>query len=141
VRVKNLNQTTQTKSGSGSWLAHWEIISGQKAWLCVVKNCINRPSVGGLVQKDGPSDGTWYVVPLCSGCNKQSGQDLDIWDLAKLIPSQATRTLSTMPAFRQYTTSRIAGSPEVSGDLTRVKASQSRYSSLSLFMHEKRMSE
>jgi hypothetical protein len=137
MRVKNLNQTVQTKCGSDRWLAHWEKISGHRAWLCVVNNCYNMPSVGGLVQKDSPSDRTWYVVPLCSDCNKRIGQDLDIWDQAKLISSQDMRVPRAMPAFHQHPTSRIAGSPVASGDLKRVKASQSRYSSLSLFMHEK----
>jgi hypothetical protein len=85
MRVKNLNRAMQKKCSSGSWLALWERISGQNAFLCFVKDCINRPSVGGLVQMDGPADGAWYVVPLCEHCSKSTGQDLEIWDQAKLV--------------------------------------------------------
>ncbi len=85
MRVKNLNQAAQKKCSSGSWLALWERISGQNAFLCFVKDCINRPSVGGLVQKDSPTDGDWYVVPLCNDCSKSTGRDLEIWDQANLV--------------------------------------------------------
>ena len=97
MRVKNLNGGTQNKCSSGSWLAHWEKFSGQNAYMCFGKGCINRPSVGGHVQKDSTTDKNWYIVPLCDDCNKKRGQDLDIWALALLIPANESETCE-MPA-------------------------------------------
>jgi hypothetical protein len=52
MKVRNLNRTTQGACPSGTWFAHWEIYSGQNAFMCFVKGCIRRPTVGGRVQKD-----------------------------------------------------------------------------------------
>jgi hypothetical protein len=85
MRVKNLNGTAQDKPRSGSWLRHWEEVSGQNAWMCFVQGCIRRPIEGGRVQKDTGVDRGWYVIPLCTECNGKQGQDLDIWDAARLV--------------------------------------------------------
>ena len=85
MKVKNLNGTTRNLSGGGSGLSHWETVSGQNAWMCFVKGCIQRPSVVGLVQKDTSLDITWYLVPLCDNCSQKQGQDLDIWDAPLLV--------------------------------------------------------
>ena len=87
MRVKNLNGVPSNKCSSSSWLAHWEKLSGQNAYMCFAKGCINTPSVGGQVQKDSPTDTSWYVIPLCEDCNKKRGQDLDIWDTTRLVPA------------------------------------------------------
>jgi hypothetical protein len=110
MRVKNLNRATQTKCKASSWLAHWEKITGQNASLCFVKDCIDQPSAGGLVQKDGSSDQNWYVVPLCDHCSKKTGQDLDIWDLATLVPAVETSLSPLVPRVRQILALRAAGS-------------------------------
>jgi hypothetical protein len=89
MKVRNLNGTTRV---SASWLAHWEARSGQTAYGCFVVGCRNRRSVGGLVQKADTADTDWYVVPLCEDCGRMTGHDLDIWDLAKLVPADADRT-------------------------------------------------
>jgi hypothetical protein len=89
MRVKNLNGAAQEKCTSGSWLAHWERHSGQTAYGCFVVGCRNKRSVGGLVQRDGTTDTGWYIVPLCEDCGRKTGQDLDIWDLAMLVPADA----------------------------------------------------
>jgi hypothetical protein len=85
MRVTNLNGSTSISCGGGSWLAYWEKTSGQKAFMCFVKDCINTPSSGGLVQKDGRLDRSWYVVPLCKECGKKTRADLEIWDQATLV--------------------------------------------------------
>jgi hypothetical protein len=87
VRVKNLNGAVQNKPSSGSWLRHWEEVSGQNAWMCFVQGCIRRPIEGGRVQKDSGRDQSWYVIPLCTECHGKHGQDLDIWDAATLVPA------------------------------------------------------
>jgi hypothetical protein len=50
-----------------------------------VKDCIMMPSVGGLVQRETGKGAPWYIVPLCAACNRRTNQDLEIWDLAKLV--------------------------------------------------------
>jgi hypothetical protein len=92
MRVKNLNKATQGRS-SGSWLTFWEKHTGQNAWMCYAQGCIGRPSAGGRVQKDSPIDRNWYVIPLCADCNDHSGQDLDIWDEATLVPARENEAL------------------------------------------------
>lgn len=91
MKVRNLNRTTQGACPSGTWFTHWEIYSGQNAFMCFVKGCIRRPTVGGRVQKDSLTDKSWYVIPLCEECNKRGGEDLDIWDSAKLISVNVLR--------------------------------------------------
>ena len=85
MRVKNLNKAAQNSSISGSWLSFWEKHTGQNAWMCYVQGCIGRPSAGGRVQKDSPTDRGWYVIPLCADCSDRGGQDLEIWDEATLV--------------------------------------------------------
>ena len=89
MRVKNLNGATKIECSSGSWLAHWEKFAGQTAYRCFVRECTNKLSVGGRVQRDSATDKSWYVVPLCEECNKKTGQDLDIWDMARLVSVNA----------------------------------------------------
>jgi hypothetical protein len=89
MRVKNLGGATQNTHSSAGWLALWEKLSGQNAFICFVKGCIRRPSVGGQVQKDSSTDKNWYVIPLCVDCSKKKGQDLDIWDEAGLVSANA----------------------------------------------------
>jgi hypothetical protein len=89
MKVKNLNAAVSRTEESVSWLSHWEKLSGLNAFMCYAKGCINRPSVGGHVQKDSPTDTNWYVIPLCDECSRRRGQDLDIWDAATLISSRA----------------------------------------------------
>ena len=93
MRVKNLNGASR-RGSSGTWLALWEKVSGLNAFLCFVKDCIERPAVGGLVQKDSPHDKNWYVIPLCGPCNARSGEDLAIWDEARLIPAHDIEAVS-----------------------------------------------
>jgi hypothetical protein len=87
MKVRNLNGAAYRTCGSESWLAHWENLSGLRAFMCFAEGCFGRPSVGGQVQKDRRTDGNWYVVPLCSSCNTRKGQDLDVWDYATLVCS------------------------------------------------------
>lgn len=93
MRVRNLNGATSSDGDGRNWLAHWEKLSGQNAFMCFAEGCINIPSVGGHVQKDSSTDRTWYVIPLCSGCNKKKELDLNIWDMAKLLSANAIDSL------------------------------------------------
>jgi hypothetical protein len=90
MKVRNLNKVAQVNCSSGSWLAHWEKLSGLKAFMCFSKGCFGRPAVGGHVQKESRTDKRWYVVPLCNDCNQKRGQDLDVWDAATLVSIKGT---------------------------------------------------
>jgi hypothetical protein len=86
MRVRNLNGASQLAHSNGTWLTHWEKFSGQTAYQCFVSGCRNSRSVGGLVQKVNPVDTNWYVIPLCEECNTHIGRELEIWDMAMLVP-------------------------------------------------------
>jgi hypothetical protein len=108
VIVKNLNGVTTNKCTSETWLDHWEKLSGQKAYMCFAKGCINTPSVGGHVQKDSPTDKDWYVIPLCGECNKKRGEKLDIWDTATLVLADAIGIAAvTSRSFAQWASERF----------------------------------
>jgi len=92
MRVRNLNSAPQMTCSSSDWLRHWEKCSGQTAYQCFVSGCRGRRSVAGLVQKPGANDAGWYVVPLCEECNKRTGEDLEIWDLARLVPVNVAKS-------------------------------------------------
>jgi len=101
LRVRNLNGSTQGSSTTGSWLTYWEKFSGQTAYGCFVSGCKNKRSVGGHVQKDSTTDKSWYIVPLCDECSKKTGQDLDVWDLAMLVPANIARVVRVAPDHTQ----------------------------------------
>jgi len=110
MRVMNLNGSTRIACGDGSWLAYWEKGSGQKAFLCSVKECINTPFSGGLVQEDNRLDRSWYVVPLCKDCGKKTLADLEIWDMATLVCAFDARTPRAVPQPSGVFHARAAGS-------------------------------
>jgi hypothetical protein len=91
MRVRNLNGAKQKTYSGATLLAHWTRFSRQVAYECFVTGCKNKASTGGHVQKDSLTDQNWYVVPLCDGCNSKMGQDLDIWDMARLVPANEAK--------------------------------------------------
>jgi len=95
MKIIKSNATSSNKSCIGNWLAHWERLSGQNAYMCFGQGCINTPSVGVLIQKDSLTDQNLYVIPLCNDCNKKREQDLDIWDAATLVSANAIETIRT----------------------------------------------
>ncbi len=110
MKVRNLNKAVSSGYDSGGWLTYWEKFSGQAARECFVSGCKNARSVGGHVQKDSSTDKSWYVVPLCDDCNRKTGQDLEIWDLAMLVPANITRIKRPVPHSFSIRSSRAAGS-------------------------------
>lgn len=76
MKVKNLNGTSDnTCDKCGTWLNHWENLSGEVAILCSCKDCDGFAEVGAHVQKN-TSDCSWYIVPLCKECNKKPSTDV-----------------------------------------------------------------
>ena len=57
----------------GSWLAHWEKLSGKKHGECAA--CARKATVGALVQRVYDIERRWYVVPLCDECNRKSPKE------------------------------------------------------------------
>jgi hypothetical protein len=125
MKVKKTNGALLKKTSSGAWLAYWEKLSGQSAYLCFGQGCINTPSVGTLIQKDSSTDNNLYVIPLCDDCNRKSGKELDIWDTTTLVSVDATgtsRITSVTPrnfaewASKQFPEGRVFWQPRLRND-------------------------
>lgn len=91
MRVHNLNGISQDNCSCGSWLQHWKNYSGTPIPSeCVEETCTREPEVGAHVQIDVSSI-NWYIIPLCSRCNKRAG-DLNIMDSTVLVPANKGET-------------------------------------------------
>ncbi len=80
--VKNLHGTSDNNppAGYSSWLSFWEDKTGRKARECCRCGSYNN-LVGAHVQKVYGSK-EWYIVPLCSACNKTESEfDINIYDM------------------------------------------------------------
>jgi hypothetical protein len=69
------NVAGSSRSGTckcGSWIAHWEKISGRKRpGRCAVDGCGGSVSDGAHVQSlDGRTDKKWWIAPTCTSCNR-----------------------------------------------------------------------
>ena len=88
-KITNINGATDRVCRCGSWLAHWEKLSERKQLLCPEVDCDQRAMVGALVQKEGDTDGRWYIIPLCHAHSAMNGQELEVVDAARLVPAEA----------------------------------------------------
>ncbi len=88
VKVKNINGTSgRLPSGYTSWLDYWERKSGEKASVCHAYSCSTKTElVGAHVKKAEGSDNSWYIVPLCKGCNKITGDFYVVGPLVAVNP-------------------------------------------------------
>jgi hypothetical protein len=86
-KVLNISQADEQACQCGSWLNHWEKISGRKQWLCPEVNCDNRASVGALVIKPAGCDDRLYVLPLCHQHGAQAGTEIEVVEAAMLVPA------------------------------------------------------
>jgi len=91
MKIKNINGTSQNKCVCGSWLKHWEKFSGQSVTYCPVKDCLNKDLVGAHVQMANSTDDKWYIYPLCSVHNQNSGE-LEVSDSYKLVSANKKET-------------------------------------------------
>ncbi len=93
MKVNNINGTSQNSCSCGSWLQHWKNFSGQSVpAYCPEQKCHERPEVGAHVQKDGSSDTSWYIVPLCKTHNAETGKSLTVSDSITLVSANVSRT-------------------------------------------------
>ena len=92
MKVNNINGTSENSCKCGSWLEHWKKYSGKSLPAhCPELTCVEKPEVGAHVQKDGSTDRSWYIVPLCNKHNAETGKSLNIYDTA-LVSANVTST-------------------------------------------------
>ena len=81
MKVRNLeHEPHPPKCTCENWLQHWENNSGKKAGTCSTFGCLQKAGVGGHVQKRDGSGDSWYIIPICKGCNSDLGQDYEVKD-------------------------------------------------------------
>lgn len=71
--VHNLNGTSDNEPGApyGSWIQYWRAYKGQTPYYCPRCGARLDDPVGAHVQKDAVySDRSWYIAPICRGCNQ-----------------------------------------------------------------------
>ena len=72
MTVHNLNGTADNEPGApfGSWIAYWRYHKGKEPKYCPRCGKLLDDPVGAHVQKDKIYyDRSWYIVPICRGCN------------------------------------------------------------------------
>jgi hypothetical protein len=93
MKVHNINGTSQSTCRCGSWLNHWKNFSSQPLpTYCPEKSCTDKPEVGAHVQKDSATDKSWYIIPLCTKHNSQTGKSLEVSDTIKLVSANVAAT-------------------------------------------------
>lgn len=86
--VRNVVNTAGHSCRCGSWRNHW-VRHTSSSWppICSVLNCFGIPTDGGHVRRVSGADQSWYIIPLCSGCNKWDS-DLLISPDTNLVPAK-----------------------------------------------------
>lgn len=93
MKVKNINGTSENACKCGSWLDHWKKFSGQSVPnFCPEEKCTQKVEVGAHVQKDVPTDNSWYIYPLCKIHNGKHGESLSVSDVYKLVSANIKET-------------------------------------------------
>lgn len=77
IKVKNQKSKEQFKCNCGSWLAHWEKFSYNKAEYCSVVSCLSKDLVGAQVINFDSADDNVYIIPLCK-MHSESSEVLEI---------------------------------------------------------------
>jgi hypothetical protein len=91
MKIKNINGTSQSACSCGSWLKHWEKLSGQKAIYCQAFGCLNKDVAGAHVRKAVDSDANGYIYPLCNFHSRVVGE-LAVADAFMLVPADPHQT-------------------------------------------------
>jgi hypothetical protein len=93
MKVRNINGTSDNSCKCASWLDHWKKFGGQAVpQYCPESTCTKKPEHGAHVQKDGSSDQSWYIIPLCADHNGQKGATLVVSDSTKLVSANVKET-------------------------------------------------
>jgi len=92
VIVKNINRIEPALCQCGSWLRHWRNFSnGAMPNFCAEATCLDKPTVGALVQTDRTTDRSWYVIPLC-GEHAKATHPLRVADITCFVPADISAT-------------------------------------------------
>lgn len=92
MKVKNINGRRQNSCGCGTWLDHWVKVSGLPLpEHCAATTCMEKPQLGGHVQKDSVTDGNWYIIALCVKHSIRAAS-LEIVDTTKLVSAHVNET-------------------------------------------------
>lgn len=97
MRITNVVGTSDATCPCATWLAHWGMMSGQRALYCPVVGCMETDLCGAHVRKEG--DRTVYILPLCSAHNK-SAAPLEVSGIYKLVPASVSMTCGVRPRRR-----------------------------------------
>ena len=89
--IKNINGTEDRACQCGSWLRHWQKLSGRRAAICAEVNCDAAAIAGALVMKADGGD-KWFVIPLCKEHNALTGQELEVVDAATFVSADVGET-------------------------------------------------
>lgn len=78
AEVENVPGTGEDRcTRCGSWIEHWENLSGKKRSLCAKKGCLMPAIDGAHVYVDGNCREI-YIVPLCHSCNTSEKSGFEI---------------------------------------------------------------
>ncbi len=93
MKVLNVNGAPESACNCENSLEHWKRYSGQVlSSYCAVKICLKPPEAGAQVQKEGPGDKPWFIVPVCGDHNALTGKALEIGDRIALAPADTGAT-------------------------------------------------
>lgn len=79
--LKNENGTsTRPNCACGSWIDHWEKLSGLKAGICSVDGCNLAGTEGAHITRPKAKDEDYrmhsFIVPMCKAHNGKHGETL-----------------------------------------------------------------
>lgn len=92
MKVKDIDGAGDEACRCESWLHHWDRFSGQEPDYCPVQDCMNQIETAAQVRKDDPTDGGWYVLPLCHKHAAMQGEALQVNDNVKLVTANLRGT-------------------------------------------------
>ena len=103
INKNGSSKTSKTCPNCGTWIKHWERLSGQKApndGDCAVEKCDGKIEKGHLARiegchvivKDG-TDKSVYIAPLCESCNHRTeGAELKLKRDLLLVKANVSET-------------------------------------------------
>ena len=92
MKIKNINGTSPNNCKCGTWISHWKRFSQQTITKCAIKGCTENATDGAHIQKANSLDMSWYIVPLCHGCNMKKNKTLELKPNIKLVSANKSKT-------------------------------------------------
>ncbi|HXD92941.1 MAG TPA: hypothetical protein VNX01_06980 [Bacteroidia bacterium] len=96
-KIKNIsgNKKKPNTHNCQTWIEYWEKQSGRKPpTFCIVStpDCLEKASVGALVQKVNVTDGKWYVAPLCQTHSNHYNAEFIVYNTWPLVEINTIET-------------------------------------------------